>query len=207
MYMRGRDSKNQCYITYRKALARQCPNFVYGYTGKFRVPAVLRLAIGTCPFAIFGIVPLTVINTFQVEIAWARPHICQEIFKRLHPSVTNLDSPRAVIFKIFVCWSETACFHFYPYSVYVTHGVILFCKKIHVLKRNRVSVSYQRTKNKTIRLIRQLKCSCYPHKILCPYARLNLCHYRRSWELGVLWALLSCCKKQRVRVPTVTGAK
>ena len=95
--------------------------FRYGlfFTKRFNkacVSSVLGLLRSISPHAVFGAVPLIVVNSFNAKPFWALTHIRQEIFK-LHPSGANSYSPSTIILVGFASLANASFFNSLPYLV------------------------------------------------------------------------------------------
>jgi hypothetical protein len=80
------------------------------------VSSVLGLLRSIRPHAVFGAVPLVVINSFNAKPVWTLSHIRQEILK-VHPSGANSYSPAAIILVRFASRASASFFKPLPYLV------------------------------------------------------------------------------------------
>ena len=80
------------------------------------VSSVLGLLRSICPHAVFGAVPLVVVNSFNTKPLWTLTHIRQEILK-VHPSGANSYSPTAIILVRFASLASASFFNPLPYLV------------------------------------------------------------------------------------------
>lgn len=83
---------------------------------KFSISSVFRLLRPIGPNAVFRVVPLVVVNSFNTKPFWAFSHICQEIFK-LHPLGANRNASASVILVRFASLASTSFFNTLPYLV------------------------------------------------------------------------------------------
>jgi len=58
------------------------------------------------------------INTIQALFRWCRPHICDEILKRVTPTIANGYSTTSIIFVRSSCWAMTTLFHRNPNTIF-----------------------------------------------------------------------------------------
>ncbi len=80
------------------------------------VSSVLGLLRSISPHAVFGAVPLIVVNSFNAKPFWALTHIRQEILK-VHPLGANSYSPATIILVGFASLANASFFNSLPYLV------------------------------------------------------------------------------------------